>query len=123
RPGRLRLGRARVHGRLRRLDGLVRLVRGRCDLEYLPGGALGCRVDQARLVRAARLYRRLLRNALALGLEADVLSLTRKAGRDAPALASSERPMARYVRSRRGSPRPETRRSGRTGRRAQSRDP
>ncbi len=45
--GRLRLGRARLRGRVRRLDDLVRVVGGRRDHEPVPGGALGRRAGCA----------------------------------------------------------------------------
>ncbi len=77
--GRLRLGDARLRGRLRRLDDLVRFVGGRRDLEHVPRGEVGRRLAQGRLARDRRLCPRFLppardprldsaRGSVALGL-------------------------------------------------------
>ena len=60
---RLRLGRARVRRRVRRLDDLVRLVGRRRALEQLPRGEIRRAVARAGLARHAGVHRGVLRHA------------------------------------------------------------
>ena len=61
--GRLRLGHARVCGRLRRVDDLVRIVGGGGDHEPVSGRTVGGRMAQGGLARCACLRARLRRAA------------------------------------------------------------
>ncbi len=92
--GGLRLGRARLRGRLRRLDDLVRLLGRRRDLEHVPGGEVGRALAEARLARDGRLRRRLLRADRLDGLASDA-----EAGRRAASMAPLRRPRPPWPRS------------------------
>src|SRR4030095_7660865 len=64
----VRLWHARVCGRLRRIDDLVRILGGCRDHESLPGGALGRRLAADRLACDTRIRRRFCCAAADAGL-------------------------------------------------------
>ena len=69
--GRLRLGHARLHRGLRRLDDLVRLQRRGGAVQHVSGGEIGRQLGEARLACDARLCGRLRRADADAGLAAD----------------------------------------------------
>ena len=87
--GRLRLGLSRLCRRLRRVDDLVRLLRGRCHFEPVSAGALGRRMAAQQLVYPGRLPGGIFRaagdarlapaRAACIDRSADVQSLCRAA--------------------------------------------
>ncbi len=102
-PGRLRLGRARLCRRLRRLDALVRLLGRRRDLQHVSRGALDGTLAARGLAGRGRLRRGLRGAASRRSAGSRAASPSGSARSDVPtrsATAAAPRPAARRRRSR-----------------------